>query len=315
MPNILSPTKDQIILGENSKYTQEQNIALSKQPNTKTPEQLVEENISFVHHLIEKEFARYYRYVGIPRDNLVSAGMMGLVVAANKSKYGTFIRYASFWIRYYIYNEIRSHFFIKRQSSYCLKLNKIRKFQAKYVNKFGKEPSYEWLAENTGFDVGVVIDVLKFDEENSTSTVSYEELQEDPESKNKLDAVIESECDEIDFSRMEYKNLGRFICKILDGDQRDAVIMRYFGHLNNTQISKKLEKKRSPSSVGSLIEKGVQKMKKIADIRKEFQEEYGVSPVFSLPNELKTEEADSILLGVLRKSEVDEAVIESYGLV
>ena len=139
MPNILSPSRDTIILGKNSKYTEEENIALSKQPNTKSPEQLAEENIPFVHHLIEKEFARYYRVVGIPKETLISAGMHGLVIAANKSKYGTFLRYASFWIRYYIYNEIRNYFFIKRQSSYCLKLNKIRKFQAKYINKHEEE--------------------------------------------------------------------------------------------------------------------------------------------------------------------------------
>lgn len=255
-----TPSRDKIILGKNSKYTQEQNIALSKQPNTKTPEQLVNENMAFVYHMVDREFSRYYKVVGIPREILVSAGMLGLVVAANKSKYGTFLRYAAFWIRYHIYNEIRNYFFIKRPASYCLRLNKIRKFQAKYKNSHDdQEPNLSQISKATGMPEEEIEEVLRFDEENSTSTTSYEGMQDDPDDKNKLDAVIESECTTIDIDYYEYRNLQKLVCHVLEGKQRDAVILRFFGHANNHHIRKILGIKMT--EIDEIIEDGIKTIK------------------------------------------------------
>ena len=314
MPNILSPSRDTIILGKNSKYTEEENIALSKQPNTKSPEQLAEENIPFVHHLIEKEFARYYRVVGIPKETLISAGMHGLVIAANKSKYGTFLRYASFWIRYYIYNEIRNYFFIKRQSSYCLKLNKIRKFQAKYINKYEEEPSMEWLSEQTGFDVDTIIDVLKFDEQNSTSTVSLEAMQEDKENKTKIDAIMESECTSLDISSMEYRDLAYLICHVLWDDERDAVLLKYFGHLTNRQIKERLGSSKSPLSIGHMIDKGVQKIQEHVQKEKRFHELTGLETTEAWVNTELNERNKDIDFDKLLTKVFDGLTIDSLQL-
>lgn len=225
---------------EKKVYTEAENIALSKQPNTKTPEQLIEENLPFLYHLIDKEFSHYYKTVGIPREDLVSAGLLGLVKAANKSKYGTFIRFASFWIRYHVFDEIRKHFFIKRQPSFCLKLNKIRKFQAKYAgDNEGAAAPISYLVENTGLDEAVVIETIKFDENNSTSAVSLDAMLEDEDSGGRgYDYIMGDLFEETDVSSIEFESLRGLVDRSLTGRDRDIVIKHFFEHQSLSTVAK-----------------------------------------------------------------------------
>ena len=257
MMEILTPPKEKIILNPNSKHTQTQNIALSKTPNTKTPEQLASENLPFVYHLVDREFSRYYRTVGIPREILVSAGMMGLVVAANRSKYGTFLRYASFWIRYYIYAEIRGFFAIKRPAAYCAKLNKIRKFQAKYSNDHGgQRPSYEWLSHQTGYPAEIIEGVLSFDEANATSVVSFDEFINEDEGHGKMDRMMAEveETSEVDKS-IAIADCRSAMDKCLTDIEKAAVVMKFVDEASNVEIAKKIQvsKARAGRIVGDAI--------------------------------------------------------------
>ena len=246
-------------------YTEEENIALSKTKNTKTPEELATEHMPFVYHLVDKEFSRYYKHVGISRDVLVSAGMMGLVKAANRSKYGTFIRYASFWIRYYIYSEIRGHFFIKRQSSYCAKLNKIRREQAKYINKHGKEPSYYELAKLVGMPYETIKDVIEFDENNETSTISLDALNDNPNS-NAGDAVMAQEISEegydvINTSSIDFPYLRSLIDETLDGVEKEIIIKHYFEHKEVKELVSEYRNKLNGLKIQDVIEAAICRVK------------------------------------------------------
>lgn len=244
------------------KYTDAENIALSKTLNTKTPEELVTENLAFVHHLINKEFSRYYKHVGIPREVLESAGIHGLTVAANKSKYGTFIRYASFWIRYYIYSEIRGYFFIKRQSAYCHKLNKLRKEQARFVQKHGRQPYYSELAALTGYSEDVVKDTIDFDDQNNTGTISLDAMMSDPEFSEEYDAILEEDkgMDEIDVTGMENSALKDLVSRVLEGRDREIMLKHYFEHKSLQDIARDYGKKHT-IRISVAIERSIRKIK------------------------------------------------------
>lgn len=247
-------------------YTEEENIALSKTLNTKTPEQLATENLSFVYHLIDKEFSRYYMHVGIPRDVLISAGMLGLVTAANRSKYGTFIRYASFWIRYYVYAEIRGWFFIKRQSSYCAKLNKIRREQARYKNKHdGKEPSYHELAVICGMPYETVKDVIEFDENNETSSISLDALMDNPDS-NAGDAVMAEAVMNEDYdlpitASIDFIYLRKLVEENLDGLEKEIVTRHFFNHEELTALAKEYKDKLCGLKIQDIIDAAIYHLK------------------------------------------------------
>ena len=259
MPLTVSPPKCKIFLNKNSKYTEEQNIALSKTKNVKTPEQLITENMGFVYHLIDKEFSIYYRERGMSRNDLVSAGMMGLVVAASKSKYGTFLRYASFWIRYYVYREIRNDGLIKRPAAYCWKLNKIRKFQERYkYENGGKSPTMEWLSEKTGMSVEVVTGVLDLDENNRTTTISIDSMYNSDDDKKAIDRILAD----------QYSYEGPSIAKeeiedIMDSSltefEKTIVKMKYYSGYDNSEIASMVG--TCTRNVRNAISKALKKMK------------------------------------------------------
>lgn len=259
------------------KFTEEENIAFSKTLNTKSPEQLAEENMAFVYHLVDREFGRYYKSVGIPREVLVSAGMLGLVKAANRSKYGTFIRYASFWIRYYIYAEIRGYFFIKRQSSYCLKLNKLRREQAKFENENGRNPSYAELAKLTGIPEETVCDVIEFDKHNATSTFSLSAIEHDADMAHEYDKLIEDEAYEIDFDPMTYTDLRALVERYLFGNEKQFVIAHFFEHKSPIAIAREYGMRHS-TYVQKCIRTGIQNLKKRIALVQRNAEKNGIYP-------------------------------------
>jgi len=263
---------------EKRSYTEEESIALSKQANAKTPEQLAEENRPFVYYLVDKEFSHYYKNVGIPRDIIVSAGMFGLVKAANRSKYGTFIRYASFWIRYHIYVEIRSWFFIKRQASYCSKLNKLRKEQARFLNKNGREASYSELAELTGMPEETIYDVIQFDKNNSTSTCSIEAIQDDPELSDQYERLMETETEEISFSKIEYDDLRKLVEEFLFGEEKEIVIDRFFNHKEPITIAREMGFTHS-THVNKVINSAIEHLKHRIKLLEDYGKKTGDNPI------------------------------------
>lgn len=288
------------------KFTEEENIAFSKMPNTKSPEQLAEENMAFVYHLVDKEFSRYYRSVGIPREVLVSAGMLGLVKAANRSKYGTFIRYASFWIRYYIYAEIRGYFFIKRQSSYCLKLNKLRREQTKFENENGRKPSYAELAKLTGIPEETVYDVIEFDKHNSTSTFSLSAIEFDADLAHEYDKIISEEACEIDFDPMTYTDLRKLVEHYLFGNEKQFVIAHFFEHKTPIDIAREYGMRHS-TYVQKCIRSGIENLKRRVALVQRSAERSGIYPAECAFNII----ADKLSKTVKGRQKLAELPVES----
>lgn len=264
MPLSQSPKKETIFLGKNSKYTQEQNLALSRQPNTKTPEQLATENMPFVYHLVDKEFSIYYKSRGMSREDLVSAGMVGLVTAANRSKYGTFLRYASFWIRYYIYKEVRDCGLIRRPASFCGVLNKIRRQQESYkYSHDGEEPPMEWLMKATGLSEKVITDTLAIDEADATTVVSIEDLAAADDDGGRRGSIYDriaaddgGEADRISHGLDVELAAERCLTEV----EKRYVRLHYYDGLTVYEISR--QEHESMRVVGRILDNALEKMKK-----------------------------------------------------
>ena len=154
---------------------------------------LVEANLRFVITV-----AREYQNQGVPLADLISAGNVGLITAAERfdeTKGFKFISYAVWWIRQSILQTLAEHSRVVR-----LPLNRVDLLRriSRYVNNRQQEtsgrPPEEEIAEELGISVEQVVDTLASgqrilsldmtfgeDEENSLLEVMTDENQESPD--------------------------------------------------------------------------------------------------------------------------------------
>ena len=168
---------------------------------------LVEANLRFVITV-----AREYQNQGVPLVDLISAGNIGLITAAERfdeTKGFKFISYAVWWIRQSILQTLAEHSRVVR-----LPLNRVDLLRriSRYTNTRQQEtsvrPAEEEIAEELGISVDQVVDTLTSgqrilsldatfgdDEENSLLEIMPDDNQEAPDTlllKNSLEAEIEA---------------------------------------------------------------------------------------------------------------------------
>ena len=186
---------------------------------------LVEANLRFVITV-----AREYQNQGVPLVDLISAGNIGLITAAERfdeTKGFKFISYAVWWIRQSILQTLAEHSRIVR-----LPLNRVDLLRriARYTNSRQQEtssrPPEEEIAEELGITVDQVVDTLASgqrilsldatfgdDDENSLLEIVPDDNQESPDTmlmKNSLEGEISAALDTLD-------------------DREREVIVLYFG--------------------------------------------------------------------------------------
>ena len=154
---------------------------------------LVEANLRFVITV-----AREYQNQGVPLADLISAGNLGLITAAERfdeTRGFKFISYAVWWIRQSILQTLAEHSRVVR-----LPLNRVDLLRriSRYVNNRQQEtsgrPPEEEIAEELGITVEQVVDTIASgqqilsldmtfgeDEENSLLEVMTDENQEPPD--------------------------------------------------------------------------------------------------------------------------------------
>ncbi len=168
---------------------------------------LVEANLRFVITV-----AREYQNQGVPLVDLISAGNIGLITAAERfdeTKGFKFISYAVWWIRQSILQTLAEHSRVVR-----LPLNRVDLLRriSRYTNSRQQEtsarPAEEEIAEELGISVEQVVDTLTSgqrilsldatfgdDDENSLLEIMPDENQESPDTlllKNALEEEIET---------------------------------------------------------------------------------------------------------------------------
>ena len=176
-----------------------------KKGDLKARSKLVEANLRFVITV-----AREYQNQGVPLVDLISAGNIGLITAAERfdeTKGFKFISYAVWWIRQSILQTLAEHSRVVR-----LPLNRVDLLRriSRYTNSKQQEtsvrPAEEEIAAELGISVEQVIDTLKSgqrilsldaafgeDEENSLLEIMPDDGQESPDSmlmKNSLEHEI-----------------------------------------------------------------------------------------------------------------------------
>jgi len=132
----------------------EKEIELSrriKNGDEKALDELVKANLRFVIFV-----AKQYQNKGIPLEDLISEGNLGLIHGAKlfNGELGIhFISYAIWWIRRYINDAINSQSSdIRLPTSQTEPKTKILKASTKFEQKNGRVPEIEELMELTGFD-------------------------------------------------------------------------------------------------------------------------------------------------------------------
>lgn len=141
-----------------------------RQGDTRAFEKLVNANLRFVVNVANK-----YQGLGLPLQDLINEGNLGLVRAAqrfNAMRGFKFITYAVWWIRQAIVQSLSEHGRMVRLP--CNRLNEIRKIgrvAEKLEQRCGSEPSLEEIAQGMAMTAEKVLEMLQ----TSTSHVSLDE--------------------------------------------------------------------------------------------------------------------------------------------
>ncbi len=131
-----------------------------KQGRREAFESLIESNLSFV-----SKVASEYRNLGIPFEDLLNEGNIGLIEAAYRfdaDKDTKFISYAVWWIRKSILKALADHTNLVRVPVHQLKrVREIRRAEAALRKKLGRKPNREEISRRLGQEVSKTEETLQ----------------------------------------------------------------------------------------------------------------------------------------------------------
>lgn len=144
--------------------TKEEEISLARhvrQGRRGALNELIESNLSFV-----VKVASEYRNLGLPFEDLLNEGNIGLIEAARRydaSKGTKFITYAIWWIRKSILKALSEHSNLVRVPSYQMKkVREIRDAEKSLRRDLGRTPKREEISEKLSKAVSKIDQVLQF---------------------------------------------------------------------------------------------------------------------------------------------------------
>ena len=123
--------------------------------------ELIESNLSFV-----VKVASEYRNLGLPFEDLLNEGNVGLIEAAHRydaAKGTKFITYAIWWIRKSILKALSEHSNLVRVPTYQMKkVREIRDAENTLVRSLGRRPKREEISERLDRSLSKIDQVLQF---------------------------------------------------------------------------------------------------------------------------------------------------------
>lgn len=123
--------------------------------------ELIESNLSFV-----VKVASEYRNLGLPFEDLLNEGNLGLIEAAHRydaSKGTKFITYAIWWIRKSILKALSEHSNLVRVPTYQMKkVREIRDAENSLRRSLGRKPKREEISERLERSITKIDQVLQF---------------------------------------------------------------------------------------------------------------------------------------------------------
>jgi RNA polymerase sigma factor (sigma-70 family) len=151
-------------IGEYSILTKEQEMEIARDAHLKgTPDKLnrlVESNLSFV-----VKIANEYRNLGLPFEDLLNEGNIGLIEAAQRYDHGKgtkFITYAIWWIRKSILKALSEQSSIVRVPNYQLKkVRKVRDTEQNLARSLGRKPDRDELSRELDASISKIDEILQ----------------------------------------------------------------------------------------------------------------------------------------------------------
>lgn len=198
---------------------------LIRKSNGKALDKLVKANLRFVISV-----AKEYQGQGLPLQDLISEGNLGLIKAAQRfdeTRGFKFISYAVWWIRQSILQALAEQSRVVRLPLNRVgAINKVGRALEELEKRFGREPSMEEIADKMELSAYEVADVMK----TSARHLSLDEPFKEEEGNSLLD-VIESDRYAPPDDTLMKESLEVEIDKVLSTlKPREAEIIRlYFG--------------------------------------------------------------------------------------
>jgi len=215
-------------IGGYSPLSPQEEIELARrirQGDAEALDRLVKANLRFVISV-----AKEYQGQGLPLQDLISEGNLGLIKAAQRfdeTRGFKFISYAVWWIRQSILQALAEQSRVVRLPLNRVgAINKVGRALEELEKEYGREPSMEELADKMEMTANEVADVLK----TSARHLSLDEPFKEDEGNSLLD-VIESDRYEPPDEELMRESLRVEIDKVLSTlKPREAEIIRlYFG--------------------------------------------------------------------------------------
>jgi RNA polymerase primary sigma factor len=215
-------------IGKNRSLTLEEESKLAvkiRQGDRKALETLVKANLRFV-----VSVARNYQNQGLPLNDLINEGNLGLIRAARRfdeKKNFKFISYAVWWIRQAILQALAEQSrIIKLPLNRVGAIHKIGKVQSKLEQKFQRLPNVEELAEELDLDENEIKETIKI---GNTHMSLDAPLQQGEDSR--LIDVLQDEFQELPDNGLMEISLQEEVNHTLNtlSEREKEVVRLYFG--------------------------------------------------------------------------------------
>jgi len=196
-------------------------------------DELVTSNLSFV-----AKVASEYRSLGIPFEDLLNEGNLGLIEAAQRfdpTKDNKFISYAIWWIRKAILKALSEKTHVVRMPySQIKKFKEIRRAEKELERTLGRKPDREEISTHLSRSVSKVDRVLQYGVHELSLDVGVGEDQETPLS----DLLVDSDGDSPETKILEQEvndGVGEVYCRL--NEQQKTVLAYRYGVLGERSLT------------------------------------------------------------------------------
>jgi RNA polymerase primary sigma factor len=142
--------------------TKDEEVSLAqgvRKGDLKALRELIESNLSFV-----VKVASEYRHLGLPFEDLLNEGNLGLIEAAHRydhSKGTKFITYAIWWIRKAILRALSEHTLVRVPNYQMKKVKELREVERQLRRQLGRKPKREEISAQLDSSISKVEEILQ----------------------------------------------------------------------------------------------------------------------------------------------------------